>query len=356
MENKFYSNSESDTLKIASDFALELSAGDIVLLDGDLGAGKTVFSKGIVSALSNGKINAVSPTFVLVNVYETDPPVYHFDLYRIKDVGELDAIGAEEYFYSDGISLIEWPSRAEDIFPDSVIKVYIEKVDNEKRVIKIERWVMKTLIIDCSAGMSVYVLKDDEVFSKIDKNQKKHTDELLFVVDELLQNANIKINEIDNICVCVGPGSFTGIRVAISIVKGLAIELKAKVFVSTNFDVLQEENNENAFYILDGFSKFLYLRTVRNGVIFDECIDVENLIFKLKNSNFKIYVENEKVQNILNNNEILSNIAKNNTIFHFLNKISNNDTIDLNKIEPVYLRASQAEIERNKKLSGNNNG
>ena len=139
MEKIYYSNSESETLKIASDFAHELSVGDIVLLDGDLGAGKTVFSKGIVGALSNGKITAVSPTFVLVNVYDTTPPVYHFDLYRINDMSELDAIGAEEYFYSDGISLIEWPSRAEDIFPSNAIKVYIEKVDDEKRIIKIDR-------------------------------------------------------------------------------------------------------------------------------------------------------------------------------------------------------------------------
>ena len=139
MKKIYYSNSENETLKIASDFALELSVGDIVLLDGDLGAGKTVFSKGIVSALSNGKITAVSPTFVVVNVYDTTPPVYHFDLYRINDMSELDAIGAEEYFYSDGISLIEWPSRAEDIFPSNAIKVYIEKVDDEKRIIKIDR-------------------------------------------------------------------------------------------------------------------------------------------------------------------------------------------------------------------------
>ena len=139
MENIFYSNSENETLKIAGEFALSLNEGDIVLLDGDLGAGKTVFSKGIVSALSNGEINAVSPTFVLVNVYDTTPEIYHFDLYRIEDVSELDAIGAEEYFYSNGISLIEWPSRAIDIFPDSSIKVYIQKVDDDKRVIKISR-------------------------------------------------------------------------------------------------------------------------------------------------------------------------------------------------------------------------
>ena len=133
------SNSTNDTIKFAKSFAKTLSVGDIVLLDGDLGAGKTVFSKGIVNALSKGKINAVSPTFVLVNVYDTNPKVYHFDLYRIADISELDAIGAEEYLYGEGISLIEWPSRAADIFPSNAIKVYIEKIDDNKRRIKIER-------------------------------------------------------------------------------------------------------------------------------------------------------------------------------------------------------------------------
>lgn len=139
MEERYYSNGPEETLRLASEFAKTLNAGDIILLDGDLGAGKTVFSKGIVSELSNGKITAVSPTFVLVNVYDTTPQVYHFDLYRISDISELDAIGAEEYFYSDGISLVEWPSRAIEIFPQTAIKVYIKKIDNFKREIIISR-------------------------------------------------------------------------------------------------------------------------------------------------------------------------------------------------------------------------
>lgn len=139
MITEFNSNSEKETLEFASNFAKTLNEGDIILLDGDLGAGKTVFTKGVVSALSNGKVVAVSPTFVIVNVYDTTPNVYHFDLYRIADVSELDAIGAEEYFYSNGISIVEWPERAEGMFPSSAIKVFIEKIDNEKRLIRIER-------------------------------------------------------------------------------------------------------------------------------------------------------------------------------------------------------------------------
>lgn len=126
-------------MKIAAKFAETLSGGDIILLDGDLGAGKTVFTKGIVSKLSNGKIQAISPTFVMLNIYNTKPVIYHFDLYRITDIFELQAIGFEEYIYSNGISIIEWPSRAFELFPKNVIKVTILKIGDSERKIVIER-------------------------------------------------------------------------------------------------------------------------------------------------------------------------------------------------------------------------
>ena len=136
---EYISKSNEETLNIAKNFAETLKIGDIILLDGDLGAGKTVFSKGVVSKLSNDEITAVSPTFVIVNVYNTSPPVYHFDLYRIGDESELDAIGAYEYFYGNGICLVEWPSRALDVFPENAIKVNIEKINDNERKIIIER-------------------------------------------------------------------------------------------------------------------------------------------------------------------------------------------------------------------------
>lgn len=212
---------------------------------------------------------------------------------------------------------------------------------------------MNSLIIDCSAGMGVYVLKNDEVFSQVDFDQKKHTDNLLVVVDDLLNCASLKITEIENLCVCIGPGSFTGIRVAISIIKGLTVGTNAKVFVLSNFDILESSKNENAVYILEGFSKFVYARTIENGRVVDECVDISELKMRLKNSKFDIYVQNEKLQNLFKNDEIQVKIAKNEIILHFLNKIKSNEYIEINQIEPIYLRASQAEIERNKKLEGN---
>lgn len=135
----FYSENENATFAFAKEFARTLKPGDIVLLDGDLGAGKTVFTKGIVEELSDGKITAVSPTFVLVNVYETTPEINHFDLYRVESVDELFAIGIEEYLYSDSVSVVEWPNRAMEIFPDSAIKVFITKINDKERKIEIER-------------------------------------------------------------------------------------------------------------------------------------------------------------------------------------------------------------------------
>ena len=136
---EFISNSQNETIEIAKRFSKTLKSGDIILLDGDLGAGKTVFAKGIVSALSNSTEVAVSPTFVIVNTYKCTPPVYHFDLYRINDVSELDAIGAEEYFYGGGICFVEWPERAEGYFLTDVISIEIKKLSDNERMIRIER-------------------------------------------------------------------------------------------------------------------------------------------------------------------------------------------------------------------------
>lgn len=138
MAKEFISKSREETLEIAKDFAKTLSIGDIVLLDGDLGAGKTVFVKGVTDFFSAGKSIAVSPTFLIVNVYETDPKIYHFDLYRINDIEELDSIGAEEYLFGNGISFVEWPERADGYFPKTSKKIEIKKLSDNERLIRIE--------------------------------------------------------------------------------------------------------------------------------------------------------------------------------------------------------------------------
>ena len=214
---------------------------------------------------------------------------------------------------------------------------------------------MISLILDCSCGMSIYLVCGEKVFSRIDSTQNKHSDELLVMVDDLLKEANLNVNQIDNLCVCIGPGSFTGVRVAISLVKGLAIGTNAKVFTLSNFDVFDVELDDSTCLVLDGFSSFVYIRRVIDGKKVEECVDVSQLKNEIDKNNLKVYVLSEKTQNILKRFEIIANISQNNIVDAFCSVVENSQAVALNQIFPVYLRASQAEIEREKKLKNGSN-
>ena len=136
MMKKYISNSVEDTNKIAEEFARTIEPGQIILLVGDLGAGKTAFVKGVVKALHGDPDQVTSPTFTIVNEYSLDDfPIYHFDLYRLENPNELYNIGFEEYFYGSGVCFIEWPERASDFFDDNTIVVNIKKIGDNKREI-----------------------------------------------------------------------------------------------------------------------------------------------------------------------------------------------------------------------------
>ncbi len=112
-----------------------LGPGDTVCLYGDLGAGKTNFTYGIALGLEVKEQYITSPTFTFVNEYEGRVPFYHIDLYRLKDPGELENIGFEEYVDSDGVTVIEWAERAEDELPEERLSVYLNYVDDHSREI-----------------------------------------------------------------------------------------------------------------------------------------------------------------------------------------------------------------------------
>lgn len=213
---------------------------------------------------------------------------------------------------------------------------------------------MNVLTLDCSAGMKIYLQTEVGVFSKINEDEKKHTDELLLAVHNLLNEASLDISKIDVIAVLVGPGSFTGVRVAISICKGLAVGTGAKVVQLSNFDVFSFERKEKAFYVLEGFSDFVYVRKFDGETIVDACLSVDDLIEQInENKNYQIYASSEKVQNLLKKHEKQSVLCKNYTLSCVNLKITNKEFVLIEKIEPIYLRASQAEIERNKRLGVN---
>lgn len=134
---EYISKDLSQTTKIAKEYAKTLEKGDIVLLNGDLGAGKTMFTKGIVEYFSNGNDIAISPTFTIVNEYNNcQPPIFHFDFYRIKSEEELFAIGIEEYLFSNGICIIEWPERAPNLLQNIKSKKVEIIKENNYRIIR----------------------------------------------------------------------------------------------------------------------------------------------------------------------------------------------------------------------------
>ena len=131
--------SESKLKVIAQNLAKTLKSGDVILLRGDLGAGKTTFAKYLIHAIDSSiPINSItSPTFNLVHIYNTKIfNIWHFDLYRIKKINELYQLGIEDAINS-GISLIEWPDIALEILPKNPIKIDISVVNNKLRNILI---------------------------------------------------------------------------------------------------------------------------------------------------------------------------------------------------------------------------
>ena len=124
---RYESFSEADTFNIGKEIASSVKESDIVCLEGDLGVGKTVFTKGFAIGL-NIEECITSPTFTIVQEYDEGRlPLYHFDVYRIADPEEMYEIGFEEYINGDGVCLIEWASMIEDILPKDIIKVNIYK-------------------------------------------------------------------------------------------------------------------------------------------------------------------------------------------------------------------------------------
>lgn len=136
------SESEDETRRIGERLGQFLEAGDVLLLEGNFGAGKTVMVQGIAKGLGS-EDRVTSPSFTLVNEYKAalargSTPIYHADLYRIESVDEALALGIEEYLDGRGIFIVEWPEKARDIWPAERLWVYLDVEDENKRVIRFD--------------------------------------------------------------------------------------------------------------------------------------------------------------------------------------------------------------------------
>lgn len=131
MECKLYTNNYEETIKLGEKIGLMLNKGDVILLDGDLGAGKTTFTKGIGNALGVTRV-INSPTFTIVKEYKgTSIKLNHLDLYRLEGIN--DDFDLEEYFNDESICVCEWPFQVSEILPDNYLMIYIKRIDDNKR-------------------------------------------------------------------------------------------------------------------------------------------------------------------------------------------------------------------------------
>lgn len=130
---RYISHNENETKKLAVRIASKLNIGDIIVLTGELGSGKTKFTEGFLSYFNLDK-EISSPTFTIVNEYKnSNISIFHFDVYRLEDVDEFYAIGGDEYFNS-GISIIEWGELIKDALPKDYIEIVFHKDDNDENL------------------------------------------------------------------------------------------------------------------------------------------------------------------------------------------------------------------------------
>lgn len=129
----FDSHSVADTRSIGAALAQQLQPNDVLLMLGDMGAGKSEFTRGLARGLGvTGYVT--SPTFTILQVHEDGRlPLYHFDWYRLNDVEELYELSMDEYLHADGVAVVEWPSRAEEAIPETYLEVALEPVGDDAR-------------------------------------------------------------------------------------------------------------------------------------------------------------------------------------------------------------------------------
>ena len=135
---EFNTKSPKDTIDVGKKIGKLLKEGDVVALIGDLGAGKTVISKGLCSGLGVEEDYITSPTYTIINQYDGKIPVYHIDLYRLKNSSELYNLGWDEYIYGHGTCIIEWADKAGEMLPEEYLTINIEVTGKNNRKITLQ--------------------------------------------------------------------------------------------------------------------------------------------------------------------------------------------------------------------------
>jgi tRNA threonylcarbamoyladenosine biosynthesis protein TsaE len=134
---KIITKTEKETIKLGKEIAKQLNGGDVVALFGSLGSGKTILTKGIARGLGVKENEVSSPSFVLVKEYQAKLPVYHIDLYRLDKRLAVEREGFDDYLYYDGVTVIEWAERMDELLPSEYLRIDLKIKDKDEREISL---------------------------------------------------------------------------------------------------------------------------------------------------------------------------------------------------------------------------
>jgi tRNA threonylcarbamoyladenosine biosynthesis protein TsaE len=141
MKKTFISKERQDTIDFGKRLGKNLKGGDVIALSGELGSGKTVLTKGIAEGLNVKQSTYVnSPSFVILKEYKGRIPLYHLDVYRLKDICEFSTVGYGEYFYNKGVSVIEWADKVKDALPKEYLGIDIKISDKNERRFEVKTY------------------------------------------------------------------------------------------------------------------------------------------------------------------------------------------------------------------------
>lgn len=139
MNISIVTKSPQETQRLGQKIGRLLKEGDVVALMGELGSGKTCLIQGLMGGLDVAdNYKGASPSFVLINEYKGRIPVYHFDIYRLSNIREVIELGYEEYFYGNGVTVIEWADKVEELLPHDCIRIYLRILGENRREINIQ--------------------------------------------------------------------------------------------------------------------------------------------------------------------------------------------------------------------------